>query len=75
MKQPSMKFVIVDVGRVRSSAVSIGYMLTRYPRQHLIRGKRNFITPSKMELGFSLMFCLHEDSIANHIGERKPRLA
>jgi hypothetical protein len=40
----------------------------------MIRGKRNFITPSKLELGYSLMFCLDEESIPNHIGERKPRL-
>lgn len=40
----------------------------------MIRGKRNFITPSKLELGLTIMFCLNEESIANHIGERKPRL-
>ena len=39
----------------------------------IIRGKRNFITPHRMELGFTMMFCLGEDSIANHMGERKPR--
>ena len=41
----------------------------------MIRGKRNFITPSKLELGFTIMYCLHEESIPNHIGERKPRVA
>lgn len=40
----------------------------------MIRGKRNFITPNKLELGFTLMFSLNEESIPNHIGERKPRL-
>lgn len=40
----------------------------------MIRGKRNFLNPSKLELGFTLMYCLNEESIANHIGERKPRL-
>jgi len=40
----------------------------------MIRGKRNFITPSKLELGFSLMWCLDEESIARHKDERKPRL-
>jgi hypothetical protein len=40
----------------------------------MIRGKRNFITPNKIELGLTLMFSLHEDSIVNHLGERKPRL-
>jgi len=40
----------------------------------MVRGKRNFITPTKMDLGFTLMFALHEESLANHIGERKPRI-
>lgn len=41
----------------------------------IIRGKRNFLTPNKLELGFTMMFSLNDESIANHIGERKPRLA
>lgn len=40
----------------------------------IIRGKRNSITPSKLELGFTIMFSLNEESVANHMGERKPRL-
>jgi len=40
----------------------------------MIRGKRNFLTPNKLELGFTMMFALSEESIANHIGERRPRL-
>ena len=28
-----------------------------------------------MELGFTMMFALGEESLANHVGERKPRLA
>lgn len=39
----------------------------------IIRGKRNFITPQKLELGFTVMFCLGEESLAEHLGERKPR--
>ena len=39
----------------------------------IIRGKRNFISPPKLELGFTLMWCLSEESIANHMGERKVR--
>lgn len=39
----------------------------------IIRGKRNFITPNKLELGFTLMFTLSPESIANHLGERRPR--
>jgi predicted ribosome quality control (RQC) complex YloA/Tae2 family protein len=40
----------------------------------MIRGKRNFITPNKMDLGFTLMFALNEESLANHVGERVPRI-
>ena len=39
----------------------------------IIRGKRNFLQPQKLELGFTLMFCISEESLANHIGERNPR--
>ena len=39
----------------------------------MIRGKRNFMTPDKLELGQTLMFCLTEESLANHVGERKLR--
>jgi predicted ribosome quality control (RQC) complex YloA/Tae2 family protein len=39
----------------------------------IIRGKRNFINPPKLELGFTLMFCLSEESLANHMGERRLR--
>lgn len=40
----------------------------------MIYGKRNFITPTKLELGFTLMFTLDQDSLKNHLGERKPKL-
>jgi predicted ribosome quality control (RQC) complex YloA/Tae2 family protein len=39
----------------------------------IIRGKRNFITPQKLELGFTLMFCLGEESLAEHLNERRTR--
>jgi hypothetical protein len=39
----------------------------------IIRGKRNFIQPNRLELGFTVMFCLSEESLADHLGERKPR--
>lgn len=40
----------------------------------IIRGKRNFIQPRTLTLGLTLMFALNEESLANHIGERKCRL-
>ena len=39
----------------------------------IIRGKRNFLQPHRLELGFTLMFCISEESLANHIGERNCR--
>ena len=39
----------------------------------IIRGKRNFLQPQRLELGFTLMFCISEESLANHIGERHLR--
>jgi len=39
----------------------------------IIRGQRNFLRPYKFELGFTLMFCVSEESLANHIGERHCR--
>lgn len=41
----------------------------------IIRGKRNFVQPRALQLGLTLMFNLNEESLANHIGERKSRLA
>lgn len=39
----------------------------------IIRGKRNFLQPQRLELGFTLMFCVSEESLFNHIGERNCR--
>lgn len=41
----------------------------------MIRGKRNFITPNRLELGFTLMWMLDDESLMNHLGERKPKIA
>jgi len=40
----------------------------------IIRGKRNFVQPRSLTLGLTVMFCLNEESLANHIGDRKIRL-
>lgn len=41
----------------------------------IIRGKKNYINPQRLELGCTLMFRLDDDSVANHINERKNRTA
>ena len=40
----------------------------------IIRGKRNFVQPRALQLGLTLMWALNEDSVANHVNERKSRL-
>eukprot|EP01022_Parablepharisma_sp_SALTPOND_P004315 TRINITY_DN120086_c0_g1_i1.p1 TRINITY_DN120086_c0_g1~~TRINITY_DN120086_c0_g1_i1.p1 ORF type:complete len:690 (-),score=178.76 TRINITY_DN120086_c0_g1_i1:4773-6842(-) len=40
----------------------------------MIRGKKNYLYPSKLEMGFTYLFCLDEPSIANHINDRKVRV-
>lgn len=39
----------------------------------MIYGKKNFITPSRLELGFGLFFKVDEESAKNHVDERKRR--
>jgi hypothetical protein len=39
----------------------------------MIRGKKNYINPARLELGCTLMFKLDDDSIVNHLNERKNR--
>eukprot|EP00899_Mesostigma_viride_P015122 jgi/Mesvir1/23610/Mv18292-RA.1 len=37
----------------------------------MVRGKKNFLPPSQLVLGFGFMFLLHESSIAGHLNERR----
>ena len=41
----------------------------------MIRGKKNYVNPQRLELGCTIMFRLDDDSVANHINERRNRLA
>lgn len=40
----------------------------------MIRGKKNYIHPQRLELGATIMFRLDDDSVANHLNERKNRM-
>jgi len=40
----------------------------------MIRGKKNYLPPSSLVMGFSVMYKLDESSIANHINDRKIRI-
>merc|ERR1712130_409171 len=39
----------------------------------MIRGKKNFLPPSQLTMGFAFLFRLEEDSIERHKDERKVR--
>lgn len=37
----------------------------------MIYGKKNFINPVKLEMGYALMFKVDEESAKRHAGERR----
>ena len=39
----------------------------------MIRGKKNFLQPSRLEVGFGLLFCVGEQDIQYHVKERMVR--
>jgi hypothetical protein len=41
----------------------------------MIRGKKNFLPPCPLEMGFGILFRLEDDSIHRHLGERQDRIA
>lgn len=40
----------------------------------MIRGKKNYLPPSHLVMGFSVMFKLDESSISNHANDRRVRV-
>ncbi|KAK9805687.1 hypothetical protein WJX72_012021 [[Myrmecia] bisecta] len=41
----------------------------------MVRGRKNFLPPHPLLMGFGFMFKLDDSSLAGHLGERAPRLA
>ena len=39
----------------------------------IIRGRKNMLTPTKLELGYTILFMMDEESMKNHTNERKVR--
>ena len=39
----------------------------------MIRGKKNFLNPSRLEMGFGLLFKADESSLARHENDRKAK--
>jgi hypothetical protein len=61
---------LVYADQVSKSAPSGEYLPTG---SFMIRGKKNFLYPNKMELGLTLLFRLDEQCLAAHSNERKPK--
>jgi len=60
----------VKADQVSKTAPSGEYLTTG---SFMIRGKKNFLPPSRLELGMGVLFFLSEDSAKNHPIERKVR--
>jgi len=60
----------VESWQVSKTAPSGEYLTTG---SFMIRGKKNFLTPLPLVLGFGLLFRLEDGSIAAHLNERKPK--
>eukprot|EP00656_Telonema_subtile_P058592 TRINITY_DN9969_c0_g1_i3.p1 TRINITY_DN9969_c0_g1~~TRINITY_DN9969_c0_g1_i3.p1 ORF type:complete len:905 (-),score=302.40 TRINITY_DN9969_c0_g1_i3:78-2792(-) len=56
--------------QVSKTAPSGEYLTTG---SFMIRGKKNYLPPSRLELGFGLLFSLDESSVANHADDYKIR--
>ena len=39
----------------------------------MIRGKKNYLPPSYLVMGFGVMFKVDESCVKNHANERKPK--
>ena len=40
----------------------------------MIRGKKNFLPPTHLMMGFGFLFKVDESCLANHVNERRPRV-
>ncbi|GAB4824054.1 hypothetical protein N2152v2_011100 [Parachlorella kessleri] len=57
--------------QVSKAAPSGEYLVTG---SFMIRGKKNYLPPQPLVMGFGFMFRLEESCVAAHVGERAPRL-
>eukprot|EP00884_Botryococcus_braunii_P003068 jgi/Botrbrau1/12762/Bobra.0238s0001.1 len=62
----------VEHHQVSKTAPSGEYLPTG---SFMIRGKKNFLPPHPLVMGFAVLFKLDESSLAGHVGERAPRSA
>lgn len=60
----------VESSQVSKTAPSGEYLTTG---SFMIRGKKNFLPPCPIVLGFGLLFRLEEGSVERHLNDRKPK--
>ena len=58
----------VHANQVSKTAPSGEYLTTG---SFMIRGKKNYLPPSPLVMGFGFLFKLDDACVANHLGERK----
>jgi predicted ribosome quality control (RQC) complex YloA/Tae2 family protein len=61
----------VKSNQVSKTAPSGEYLTTG---SFMIRGTKNYLPPSNLQMGLALLFRVADESIVNHINERKPKL-
>ncbi len=40
----------------------------------MIRGKKNFMHPNRLEMGATMLFRIDEEFLARHLTDRKPKI-
>lgn len=63
---------ILTLGKVSKTAPTGEFLPTG---SFMIYGKKNFLSPMPLEMGFGIMFRLDDGSVTRHAGERKDRSA
>lgn len=61
----------VKANQVSKTAPSGEYLTTG---SFMIRGTKNYLPPSNLQMGLALLFRVADESLVNHINERKPKL-
>ena len=65
-------FITLTLGQVSKTAPTGEFLPTG---SFMIYGKKNFLSPMPLEMGFGIMFRLDDGSVTRHAGERKDRSA
>lgn len=64
-------FALTCLAQVSKTAPTGEYLVTG---SFMIRGKKNFLPPNPLVMGFGVVFKVDESCLARHVGERAPRV-